>query len=74
MAENTILVTSEFLKGIKNKKQLIAFLEQHKTENPLYAKALRSYYYEVELNELQAEMVDFQKWVQKRKEKSSYHF
>lgn len=74
MAENTILVTSEFLKGIKNKKQLIAFLEQHKTENPLYAKALRSYYYEVELNELQAEMVDFQKWVQKEKKKVAIIF
>lgn len=59
MIDNTLLTT------LKTKTRLLNYLEQSKTSEPLYQDVLDKYYYELLLLELQAELVDFQKWVQK---------
>lgn len=69
-----MMIDEELLKSFKGKKDLISYLEEHQHENPKFGKALKKYAYEQELVMLQAELVDFQKWIQKKKEKSSHHF
>lgn len=57
------LIDNEVLKQVKTREDLLNFMELHKEENPKFEKAIANYLYEVELRELQAELVDLQKWV-----------
>lgn len=62
------------LTKLKTKDALLAYLEESKIAEPLYADVLDKYYYEMLLLQLQAELVDFQKWVQKEEKKIAIIF
>lgn len=68
MNNNTILTK------FKKKADLLDYLEESKNDNPLYKDVLDKYYYETLLLQLQAEMVDFQKWIQKEDKKIAIIF
>lgn len=58
---------------LAKKKDLLKFLEQNK-KDPLYAEVLDDYYYEAELQQLQAELVNLQKWIQQTQRKVAIIF
>lgn len=68
------MLTEEILKSFKTNKDLIAFLEANKHKNPNYASIIEKYEYEQELLPLQAELVEFQRWVQKENKKIAIIF
>lgn len=68
------MLTADILSTFKNKSDFIAYLEQHQEDNPIYKSALEKYAYEQELLPLQAELVDFQRWVQKTDQKIAIIF
>mgnify|MGYP003679515568 FL=1 len=68
MIDNTLLAK------LRTKAHLLEYLEQSKNDMPLYADVLDKYYYERLLLQLQAELVDFQKWVQKEDKKIAIIF
>ena len=63
------MIDSMLLAKLKTNAQLLEYLEQSKIDVPLYADVLDKYYYEMLLIQLQAELVEFQKWVQKEEKK-----
>lgn len=54
----------EELERIQNQKELLKALESKKADSPQIQKVLNKFYYEQELQELQAELVNLQKWIQ----------
>lgn len=68
------MVDTSVLTKLKTNVALLAYLEQSKLAEPLYADVLDKYYYETLLVQLQAELVDFQKWVQKEEKKIAIIF
>lgn len=48
---------------LKEREDLLCFLEENRTAVPMYEKVLEKYYYQQSLKELQAELVSLQKWV-----------
>ncbi|WP_431158053.1 polyphosphate kinase 2 [Winogradskyella poriferorum] len=68
------MLTRELLSSFKNKTDLIKYLETNKTQNVNYGKALEKIAYEQELLPLQAELVQFQRWVQKENKKIAIIF
>lgn len=60
--------------SINKKGDLLKFLEKNKEKDPLYQEVLATYYYELELRKLQAELVNFQKWVQEKQKKVAIIF
>lgn len=62
------------LEPLAKKKDLLKFLELNKLKNPLYFEVLDYYYYELELRQLQAELVNLQKWVQEHQKKVAIIF
>ena len=68
------MLTEDILTSFKSKSNLVHYLENEKDGNPIYAAALEKYYYEQELLPLQAELVDFQRWVQKNNQKIAIIF
>lgn len=57
-----------------SREDLLNFLQQYKSEEPIYEKLLNKINYEQELRELQAELVNFQKWVTDNKVKVAIIF
>ncbi|WP_339837173.1 polyphosphate kinase 2 [uncultured Maribacter sp.] len=68
------MIDSTLLAKLKTKAHLLEYLEQSKNDVPLYKDVLDKYYYEKLLLQLQAELVDFQKWVQKEEKKIAIVF
>lgn len=68
------MLTRELLSSFKNKTDLIKYLETNKAQNVNYGKALEKIAYEQELLPLQAELVQFQRWVQKENKKIAIIF
>lgn len=68
MIDNTLLAK------LKTREQLLEYLEQSKIDVPLYSEVLEKFKYERLLVQLQAELVDFQKWVQKEDKKIAIIF
>ena len=68
------MLTEEILKSFKNKADLVEFIKKNKENNPTFSSALEKYEYEQELLPLQAELVDFQHWVQKENKKIAIIF
>jgi polyphosphate kinase 2 len=68
------MITEELLYSLKKKSDFITYLEQHQDENPIFKSALEKNAYENELLPLQAELVDFQRWVQKENKKIAIIF
>ncbi len=68
------MLTEALLNSFEKNTELIAYLNDHKTENPNYQSALEKYEYEQELLPLQAKLVDFQRWVQKENKKIAILF
>lgn len=68
------MLTRELLSSFKNKTDLIKYLETNKAQNINYGKALEKIAYEQELLPLQAELVQFQRWVQKENKKIAIIF
>jgi len=68
------MLTRELLSSFKNKTDLINYLETNKAQNVNYGKALEKIAYEQELLPLQAELVQFQRWVQKENKKIAIIF
>ncbi|MDR1877407.1 MAG: polyphosphate kinase 2 [Flavobacteriaceae bacterium] len=59
---------------MKDRKELLSFLEKNVEENPVYSKVLSKYKYQKDLIELQGELVNFQKWVITEKKKVALIF
>ncbi len=68
------MLTKEILSSFKSKANLVNFIKDHQTDHPTFKAALEKYYYEQELLPLQAELVDFQHWVQKENKKIAIIF
>jgi len=68
------MITQEFFTSFKSNTDLITYLESQKADNPTYQSALEKYEYEKELLPLQAELVDFQRWVHKENKKIAIIF
>jgi polyphosphate kinase 2 (PPK2 family) len=68
------MLTEEILSTFKKKADLLNYLEINKDSNPTFQSALDKYAYEQELLPLQAELVDFQRWVQKENKKIAILF
>ncbi|NRR92356.1 polyphosphate kinase 2 [Winogradskyella undariae] len=68
------MLTEEILNTFKKKADLVDYIEKHQDDNPTFKIALEKYAYEQELLPLQAELVDFQHWVQKEKKKIAIIF
>ncbi len=68
------MLTQDTLKTFRKHSDIISYLEKHKAEDPLFQTALEKYEYEKELLLLQAELVDFQRWVQKENKKIAIIF
>ncbi len=68
------MLTEDLLNSFNSNTDLIEHLSTHKTDNPSYESALEKYRYEQELLPLQAELVDFQRWVQKENKKIAIIF
>ncbi|MBV1888400.1 MAG: polyphosphate kinase 2, partial [Urechidicola sp.] len=68
------MLTEGLLNSFKSNTDLIDFLNNHKADNPGYQSALEKHKYEQELLPLQAELVDFQRWVQKENKKIAIIF
>lgn len=62
------------LEELKNQKQLLSYLKENREDNVLFEKVLAQYYYEQELLQLQAEMVDLQRHIQENKMKVAILF
>jgi polyphosphate kinase 2 len=68
------MITEEVIHSLKKNTDLINYLNDHKDDNPIYQSVLDKYDYEQELLPLQAELVDFQRWVQKENKKIAIIF
>ena len=68
------MITSDTLAQFKRKTELLHYLEEESKENPVFRSALDKIAYEQELLPLQAELVDFQRWVQKENKKIAIIF
>ena len=68
------MLSEDTLSTFENKGDLLNYLEKNKEEHPTFAEALDKYYYEQELLTLQAELVEFQRWVQKENKKIAIIF
>lgn len=68
------MLTKEVINSLKTNTDLISYLNSQKEANPSYESVLEKYDYEQELLSLQAELVDFQRWVQKENKKIAIIF
>ena len=68
------MITQETLNSIRNRSDFINYLKKNTENNPIYQSALEKFDYEQELLTLQAELVDFQRWVQKENKKIAILF
>jgi polyphosphate kinase 2 len=68
------MIDKDLLEKVKTRKQLLQYLEIHKSENLKFQSILDNYAYEQELKGLQAELVDFQNWVKKKEQKIAILF
>ncbi|WP_411895587.1 polyphosphate kinase 2 [Winogradskyella sp. A2] len=68
------MLTRELINSFKKKSDLIDYLETNKASDLNYEKALEKHEYEQELLPLQAELVQFQRWVQKENKKIAIIF
>lgn len=68
------MLSEDTLSTFGKKGELLDYLEKNKEEHPTFSEALEKYYYEEELLTLQAELVEFQRWVQKENKKIAIIF
>ncbi|NRD22727.1 polyphosphate kinase 2 [Winogradskyella litoriviva] len=68
------MLTTDIINSFKKKDDLVNYLIKNKDNNPTFQSALEKYAYEQELLPLQAELVDFQHWVQKENKKIAIIF
>ena len=68
------MLTEELLNTLKNKTDLLKHLQNNKDKNPTYKSVLEKYKYEPELLPLQAELVEFQRWIQRENKKIAIIF
>jgi len=68
------MITPQVLENIETGKDLLHYLKENKSENPLFEKVYDSFIYEEELRLLQAELVNLQKWVIENKKKVAIIF
>ncbi|MEM5565153.1 polyphosphate kinase 2 [Psychroserpens sp. AS72] len=68
------MITEEVINSLKTNTALLNYLNTEKESNPSYQSILDKYDYEKELITLQAELVDFQRWVQKENKKIAIIF
>ncbi|MXV38164.1 polyphosphate kinase 2 [Flavobacteriaceae bacterium Ap0902] len=68
------MIKLETLEELKNRDNLIQYLEERADDNSVYQKVLNKYYYEEELTKLQAELVELQRFIQLNKKKVTILF
>nr|WP_321227895.1 polyphosphate kinase 2 [uncultured Psychroserpens sp.] len=68
------MITEEVINSLKTNTALLNYLNTEKESNPSYQSIVDKYEYEKELLTLQAELVDFQRWVQKENKKIAIIF
>ncbi|MBK7097849.1 MAG: polyphosphate kinase 2 [Sphingobacteriales bacterium] len=59
---------------LAKKDDLLRFLKKSRHEDTLYEEALSTYFYELELNHLQGELVNLQNWIQRNNKKVAVIF
>lgn len=72
--EKPSMLAQDILNNFNNKSDFITYLKDHQDSNPTFKAALEKYAYEQELLPLQAELVEFQRWVQKKNKKIAIIF
>ena len=68
------MITEELLSTFRKKSDFVNYLKLHQQEYPSFKAALTKNIYENELLPLQAELVEFQRWVQKENKKIAIIF
>ncbi len=68
------MITEELLNTFKKKSDFVKYLKLHEQDNASFKAALDKNAYENELLPLQAELVEFQRWVQKENKKIAIIF
>ncbi len=68
------MIEAKDLEKLKTRADLLHYLEENATQNPQFQKVLDAYIYEDELLQLQAELVNLQKWLQEKKKKVAILF
>ena len=68
------MLTRELINSFKTKSDLNDYLEANRASNLSFDKVLEKHAYEQELLPLQAELVQFQRWVQKENKKIAIIF
>jgi polyphosphate kinase 2 len=68
------MITEELINSLKTNTALLKYLDSQKEANSCYQSVSEKHYYEQELLTLQAELVDFQRWVQKENKKIAIIF
>lgn len=68
------MITEELLSTFRKRSDFVNYLKLHQQEYPSFKAALTKNIYENELLPLQAELVEFQRWVQKENKKIAIIF
>lgn len=68
------MLNKETFHSFKTQNDFITYLDTHKADHPDYEFALENYQYQQKLLLLQAELVDFQHWVQRENKKIAIIF
>lgn len=68
------MLTLETLQNLKTREELLKVLEAVKSQNTEIAEVLDKFYYEEELSKLQAELVEFQRYIQSEGKKVAIIF
>lgn len=68
------MIQPSIFQKMNSSEELLTYLKNHSTERSRWAKTVKNFHYEQELKKLQAELVDFQRWVQDKKKKIAIIF
>lgn len=68
------MLSADLISSFGKRSNFVNYLKAHQEENPNFKAALEKYAYEQELLPLQAELVEFQRWVQKENKKIAIIF
>jgi polyphosphate kinase 2 len=68
------MLSTTNLEKLKSSDELLRYLQENKSDDPLFQKVIDDFHYEQELVKLQGELVNLQKWIIENKKKVAIIF
>lgn len=68
------MLSTTNLEKLKSSDELLRYLQENKSDDPLFQKVIDDFNYEQELVKLQGELVNLQKWIIENKKKVAIIF